>query len=172
MKKKLNLFLCALAIVGILSAGAGVAYAYFTSYALTDGTYPVAIGDRTRITETFAAWTKHVRITADDDSGPVYIRAKALHSDAYGVEYSDPENGWEYNSSDGFWYCKGIIYAGQTTPELTVKVTGVPYDIDDPLAFGIAVVYEHTPVRYREDGIPYADWGQKISHEAGKEGAK
>lgn len=170
MKKKLNLLLCTIAAVSILIAGAGTAYAYFTSYALTDGTYPIAIGDRTKITETFSAWTKHVRITADDDSGPVYIRAKALHSDAYGVEYADPDGMWEYRD-DGFWYYKSIIYAGQTTSELTVKVTGVPEDIDDPLGFGIAVIYEHTPVRYQEDGIPYADWGQKISHEAGKEGA-
>ena len=172
MKKKLNWILCIIAAVSILAAGAGTAaYAYFTSYALTDGTYPIAIGDKTRITETFSAWTKHVRITADDDSGPVYIRAKALHSDAYGVEYADPDGMWEYDNADGFWYYKSIVYAGETTTELTVHVTGVPDDIDDPLGFGIAVIYEHTPVRYQEDGTPYADWGQKISHEAGKEGA-
>lgn len=172
MKKKLNLMLCLAALVSILAAGAGTAYAYFTSYALTDAAYPVALGDKTRITETFSAWTKHVRITADDDSGPVYIRAKALHSDAYGVEYSDPDGKWDYNSSDGFWYYKDILYAGQTSSELTVRIAGVPDDIDDPLAFGVAVVYEHTPVRYREDGTQYADWGQKISYESGKEGSK
>lgn len=172
MKKKLNLLLCAVALVSILAAGAGTAYAYFTSYALTEGTCPVTVGDETRITEEFSSWTKHVRIEADEDSGPVYVRAKALHSDAYGVEYETPEGNWSYNSADGFWYYSGILYAGQRTAELTVRITGVPADVKDPLSFGVAVVYEHTPVRYDENGEPYADWEEKISHEAGTEGAQ
>ena len=52
MKKKLNWILCIIAAVSILAAGAGTAaYAYFTSYALTDGTYPQIQGQR--ITEGF-----------------------------------------------------------------------------------------------------------------------
>lgn len=168
-KKRFNIIMAALAAVLVLCMGAGTAMAYFTSYALTDGTYPVKIGEKTRITEEFSAWTKHVCITADPESDPVYIRARAYHSDAYGIEYSDPENAWEYRD-DGFWYYKDILYAGGTTPELTVKIAGVPEDITDPLAFGVAVIYESTPVRYDDAGSPYADWAQKTSYEAGKEG--
>lgn len=162
MKKKMNILMAVLAIVAVIGAGAGTAYAYFTSFALTEGVYPVAIGDQTKITEEFSAWTKHVRISADEKSGPVYVRAKAFHSDAYGVEYTDPEGMWEYDESDGFWYYKDILYATQQTAELTVRITGVPDDVEDPLAFGIAVVYESTPVRYEEDGTPYADWSAKV----------
>lgn len=163
--RKTNMWLAALAFVLVLGAGAGKAAAYFTSYATTDGTYPVTIKETTKITETFSNWTKHLRITADETSGPVYVRARAFHSDAYGVEYSDPAEKWEYRS-DGFYYYKDILYAGEQTEELTVKITGVPEDIEDPLAFGVAVIYEATPVRYRADGTPYADWSVTV---AGKE---
>lgn len=163
---KITGLLCAaLASLAILGAGAGTTWAYFTSYAVTDGTYPVAIGDKVVITEEFSNWTKHVRLTADGNSGPVYVRARAFHSDLYDVEYSFPGGKWS-DGGDGWYYYPDILYASQTTEELTVTIKNVPEEIKDPLDFGVAVVYESTPVRYREDGTAYADWDRPL---AGKE---
>ena len=165
---KITGLLCAaLASLAILGAGAGTAWAYFTSYAVTDGTYPVAIGDKVIMTEEFSRWTKHVRLTADESSGPVYVRARAFYSDSYGVDYSVPDGGW-FDGGDGWYYYGEILYASQATAELTVSITGVPDEITDPLDFGVAVVYESTPVRYRADGTAYADWGRALE---GKEAA-
>lgn len=167
MKKK-YLAICAMLLLFAVPC-AGRAFAYFTSYAVTTGTYPVSIGDKVVITEDFSRWTKHVRLTADQDSGPVYVRARAFHSDAYQVRYDDPDGKWT-DGGDGFYYYDDILYAGQTTAELTVYIDGVPEDIKDPLDFGVAVIYESTPVRYQPDGTPYADWSAATSgKEAGHE---
>lgn len=155
---KLSHKICALlAVLCVAFASAGTAWAYFTSYAITAGRYPVAIGDRVEIHEEFSRWTKHVRLTAQADSGPVYVRARAFHSDLYDIEYNVPEGKWR-DGGDGWYYYDDILYAGQTTSELTVNIKNVPEEIKDPLDFGVAVVYESTPVRYREDGTAYADW--------------
>lgn len=160
-KKRLLLFIAVL----LLTAGTAVlpALAYFTSYAITNASYPVHIRDSAIIEEDYSDWVKRIRITADQDADPVYIRARAFHSDLYGVSYSDPDNKWEQRE-DGFWYYKDILYAEQTTSELVVKIENIPVDLDGPMDFGVAVIYESTPVRYKSDGTPYADWGKKLIH--------
>lgn len=152
----------------LLAAGSAVlpALAYFTSYAVTEASYPVHIRDFAVITEDYSDWVKRVRITSEQDADPVYIRARAFHSDLYAVSYSDPDGKWEQRD-DGFWYYRDILYASQTTSDLVVSIDNVPVDVDGPADFGIAVIYESTPVRYEPDGTPYADWGKKLIHMEG-----
>ena len=77
MKKK-NVLLAALAVSLTLSAGAGSAWAYFTTYANASGGYTLSLGAKTTVSENFSSWTKHVVITSQADSKPVYVRAKAF----------------------------------------------------------------------------------------------
>ena len=76
------------AAVMMAGAGVGKAWAYFTTYTEAAGGYTVHLGDRTEITEEFTNWTKHVVITSEEDSEPVYIRVRAFCGSRYTLQYS------------------------------------------------------------------------------------
>ena len=158
MKKK-KIFLTACAIALICSVSIGSALAYFTTYTEAKGGYTISLGDKTTVDEpTFSEWTKHVVITSANDSEPVWVRAKAFCGSEYSLVYSDKSGKWLPNS-DGYYYYKDILTAGQSTEELLVKIENIPEDAED---FDIVVVYETTPVLYDESGEPYADWTLKV----------
>ncbi len=155
MKKK-NILLAALAVSLTLSAGVGSAWAYFTTYAQARGGYTIELGDKTTVEEDFSAWTKHVAITSNADSEPVYVRARAFCGQDYNLVYSGSEK-WT-PGADGYYYYSDILNGGETTDVLDVRIENVPEEIEDAAAFNVVVIYETTPVRYHEDGEPYADW--------------
>lgn len=155
MKKK-NILLAALAVSLTLSAGVGSAWAYFTTYAQARGGYTIELGDKTTVEEDFSAWTKHVAITSNADSEPVYVRARAFCGQDYNLVYSGSDK-WS-PGADGYYYYSDILNGGETTDVLDVRIENVPEEIEDAAAFNVVVIYETTPVRYHEDGEPYADW--------------
>ena len=161
MKKRMCTFLAAAAAAGVLAAGMGTAHAYFTTYVAVRGGFPIEMGDRTEITETFSNWVKHVRIANEAGSEPVYIRAKAFCGSAYDLVYVDESGRWS-PGEDGYYYYDGIVNGGEVTEELQVRIENVPEDITDPTSFNVVVVYESTPVRYDEAGNPYADWSMTL----------
>ena len=57
-----------------------------------------------------------------------------------------------------------------STDALDVRIENVPDDVDDPSSFNVVIVYETTPVRYHEDGTPYADWEADLWTGQWKEG--
>ena len=150
MKKKTTI-LAALAVILTLSAASGSAWAYFTTYAQARGSYPIELGDRTTVEEDFSAWTKHVSIKSEPDSEPVYIRVRAFCGEAYQLVYSD-----------GYYYYCDVVKGCEATDVLDIKIENVPEDVKDPASFNVVVIYETTPVLYREDGTPYADWSAKV----------
>lgn len=155
MKKNLK-FLAVLAVVLVLGSSIGSAWAYFTTYTSARGGYVMKLGDETEIGEKFSEWTKHVSITSDENSEPVYVRAKAFCGSKYTLVYSSENNKWTAGD-DGYYYYSDIVYGGQTTEELLVKIENVP-EGEDADSFDVVVIYETTPVLYHEDGTPYADW--------------
>ena len=89
--KKRNFYpqvLALTAAVTVASAGIGKAWSYFTTYAEAAGGYTIQLGDRTEITEDFTDWTKHVTITNEESSEPVYIRVRAFCGSQYTLVYS------------------------------------------------------------------------------------
>ena len=42
---------------------------------------------------------------------------------------------------------------------MQVRISGIP---EGEESFNVAVVYETTPVQYRADGTPYADWEVRL----------
>lgn len=160
--KKNTMILAALAVALTLTAGIGSAWAYFTTYAEARGGYTLDLGDKTTVSENFSDWTKHVSIASDADSEPVYIRVKAFSSSEYNLVYSDTTGKWT-PGEDGYYYYSDIVKGGESTDILDIKIENVPEGMEDANSFNVVVIYESTPVRYREDGTPYADWSAKLN---------
>ncbi len=181
--RKRTLILTALVFALILTSTIQPAIAYFTTYVRARGGYTVSIGDTTKIRERYSDWTKHVVISNEEGSEPVFIRARVLYSGKYGVSVSG--EGWTERNDDGYYYYGSsataltIVEGGKETTALDVTITGVPVvptennetdaeveeafkRLKDGEGFSVTVIYESTPVRYQEDGTAYADWDAKV----------
>lgn len=161
------------AIVAVAWAGIGKTWSYFTTYAEAAGGYTIRLGDRTEITEDFSEWTKHVVISNEESSEPVYIRVKAFSGSQYTLTYSG--EGWSLGS-DGYYYYNEMVNGGGATGALDLKIGGIPEEPEAQERFNVVVVYESTPVKYHEDGSAYTvhetDWSELLdggSTERGKD---
>lgn len=156
-----NVLLAMTACMLILSAGAGSAWAYFTTYTEARGGYAIQLGSQSTVTETLDRWTKHVTVTNDAASGPVFIRAKAFAGSQYELVYSSGTGKWT-EGADGYYYYSDIVEAGGSTEEaLDIRIDNVPDDVKDGDHFDVVVVYESTPVVYK-DGEASADWNAEL----------
>ena len=158
MKKRISYAAAALALAAVMTAGIGQAWAYFTTYAQAEGGYPIHLGGRTDITEEFSDWTKHVAVTSDPESAPVYVRVRAFSGSLYTLEYSAEVGGDWTPGDDGYYYYNKILNGGETTTGLNVSIGGIPEDAEDGDKFNVVVIYESTPVLYDDRGEAYADW--------------
>lgn len=109
--------LTAVAVMLVLSAVMGSAWAYFTTYARAKGGYPIVLGHEEHDDEKFSNWEKTLSITVSKDSRPVYLRARAFSSDDYPLLFSDeaiPEEAvsndelphvyWKLGADEEWWY--------------------------------------------------------------------
>ena len=169
--KKRTTYLAALALVLVMSASIGSAWAYFTTHVTARGGYPLELGNETSVNEEFDSWTKHVTVTSREDSGPVYIRVKAFAGSEYELRYLDESGKWT-PGADGYYYYSDIVNGGETTAVLDIRIDNVPQDLKEEAEFNVAVVYESTPVLYDEDGNPYADWSVTLDSGDAEGGAE
>ena len=151
--KKRNIFLLSLSIVLILAASIHSAVAYFTTYAESKGGYEIELG-KTTMHEKFYDWIDHVTITNSEAGQPVYVRARAFAGNQIELLYSG--EGWTL-VEDGYYYYDEILSGGERTQELRVRIDNIP-ESSDSKHFNVVVIYEVTPVKYDENGEPYADW--------------
>lgn len=175
-KRKIVLLLLTLALIA--SASIQPAIAYFTTYVRARGGYPVSIGDTTTIEESFSDWTKRVTIRNKAGSEPVYIRAKAIYTPlAEGTALTISGEGWS-DGGDGYWYYGSkaaptilpgdatLTEAQRATSVLNVKIEKIPQEPKKGDTFSVTVIYESTPVRYRQDSngnnVAYANWDATI----------
>ena len=168
--KKFNILAATLAVLLVLGAGIGSAMAYFTTYVRAEGGMVIHLGDREEITEEFSNWTKHVVITSDQESQPVYIRARGYAGVQYTLTYTSEDDSWTEinpwtNEKDGWWYYKEIVPGGGNTSQLNVKIENIPKNAKEGDSFNVAVVYESTLVRYDAEGNPYANWDETLDAE-------
>lgn len=170
-KRKLVLILLVFAL--ITCANIQPAIAYFTTFTYAKGSHPIYLRDTTRIEEQFSNMTKHVRISSDANSEPVWVRAKVFYAYQGIDEIKINEAGnpkWQEGETDD----NGYVYynysdplpGGGKTDELTVTIYAKSKEIinpDDGDQYNVIVTYESTPVRYDEDGnrLP-ADWNTKL----------
>ncbi|WP_165056578.1 MULTISPECIES: hypothetical protein [unclassified Adlercreutzia] len=167
--------LFAVAVVCIAVAGVGAASAYFTTYCQAKGGYTLELGDTTTVEENFANWTKSVTIQSDAASDEaVYVRVRAYGPSEYPITYSEPGGAANWSlAADGYYYYRGTLDPGATTPVLDLRINDVPVSGADAApapqpgdAFNVVVIYETTPVQYQPDGATVepeaADWSVKL----------
>lgn len=165
MKKNnrfINILLISFAVIFIAAAGIGEAWAYFTTYATAQGGYTIHLGYETVIEESYLAGKKSVEISNEVGSEPVYIRVKAFSGEKYELEYEPKSDSWRLDQTDGYWYYDEIVYGGDKTAALKVEIKMPKKPAEDELEFNVVVIYESTPVKYKADGTPYADWEAKL----------
>ena len=179
--KKRRLFLTALALVLVLSAGIGGAYAYFTTYTQAEGGLPIALGNERTFEEHFEDWTKTLVVSNQPDSvDAIYVRARVFWPETL---YLGPERtpvpltcdisgeGWSGLIGD-YYYYNQVVAPSESTTALTVKISGLqkdsPYfeELEKGDAFNVIVVYESIPVVYDAAGEPVAptaaDWTRNL----------
>lgn len=175
MKKKIlstaKLAVPALAAGMILTAAAGSAWAYFTTYTSAAGGYAIDLSDETEIVETYSDHTKHL-VVSNDSGQAVYVRARAFSGEQYALTYTG-EN-WQ-QGTDGYWYYGAALPGIVTAEDGTVTVSKTS-QLDVRIAFpegaeegddcNVVVIYESIPVQYDANGnliAPQdADWSVEL----------
>ncbi len=158
--KKTKYLLTLLAAGTILTAGIGQAMAYFTTYVEAEGSFTIKLGDETTIIENFENWEKELIVGNEEGSEPVFIRAKAFYApDTLELTYRG--EGWS-KGSDDYYYYNTWLESGEGTKSLYIKIENIPQDVAKGDVFNVIVIYESTPVLYKEDGTPYADWTSEL----------
>lgn len=149
-----------LAVVLVLAMSIGPAWAYFTATTSAVGGITISVEPTTDIDEPVVReGVKHVVISADEKSKPVYVRVRAFWGDLADTVTCGGE-GWT-EGEDGWWYYGEILNGGEQSREFLVTVSRLLESKDDIIEgqnFGVVVVHEATPVQYDEDGVPFADW--------------
>ena len=174
MKRK-YLILTIIMTVLVLGASIGGTISYFTAYARASGGLTLSFGAGTTITEPEpVAWTKHLTVTNNSDSVPVYVRAKAFTGTDYqsGLTYSG--EGWSAGAED-YWYYAEPLAPGASSAELLVHIGNVPEEPKEGDQFNVIVVYESIPVQYDANGNMLSaqdtDWDLVLDTGSAQEGA-
>lgn len=175
-KKRLYGPVAILATALIAIATITPAYAYFTDQSYATGGLVIQ-GPTTDIKERYGEKVKHVVITNNEDSVPVFVRVQVFANE----EYLDvvKGDGWGSLESDGWYYFQSPVDPGKETTELLVTISfpvektiigpdGEPiteeYDRTGE-NFNVVVVYEAVPVQYDNGGNllkpEAADWSLK-----------
>lgn len=151
--------------VMVTGAGIGKTWAYFTTFSEAAGGYTIHLGDQTEFTEEFSDQTKHLVVTSDADSEPIYVRAKAFSGSPYPLTYSG--EGWTLGADD-YYYYGSVVNGGESTQALDIRISNIPMDGEkaEKDYFNVVVIYESTPVKYHEDGTAYTisetDWSELL----------
>lgn len=162
MKRK-SIVTAGLAVALVLGAAVAPAAAYLTDNDEALGQVPVGpLSTVVRIEEKVEDLSKVVTLTADEKSGPVYVRMRAYTGPDYmkKLVYAAGE-GWDREpDSEGWFYYAPILNPGEPASSFGVELVDLPEGTlllpGDKV--NIVIVYEYTPVLYQEDGTPYADW--------------
>ena len=95
MKRKNILTAVAAALTAglVLTAAAGEALAYFTTYTSASGSYAIDLGSDTRIEEEYSNRTKRL-VVSNDGTQPVYVRARAFSGSQCTLTYSSADGRW------------------------------------------------------------------------------
>ena len=155
-----------LALMLVLAMSIAPSMAYFTATTSAVGGLTIRVEPTTDIEEPWIIdGVKHVVISADEDSEPVYVRARAFWGESAGtVSYAG--TGWAPAVPDDGWlYYDTILNGGESAEEFLVTVSRLverEEDIVEGENFNVVVVYEATPVQYDEAGRPYADWSIQL----------
>ena len=168
MKRK-SLLLATVAAALVIAMGISPAWAYFTDTSTVQGALTINVKPSTDITEWYGARVKHVVVTnSEDATAPVFVRARAFAPEKMTATVAGAS--WTGPDAQGWYEYSEIVEPGNATQELTVTLTFPPVKSETAPTgavvgdnYNVVVVYESTPVQYRADGTPYADWSLKLN---------
>ena len=161
-----KLILASLAVLLVLALAVPAASAYFTTYVRVPGSKTVHLSDGTEFDETQTeGGGKHVVITADEDSDPVFVRVLIMAPedvlDALVITNGGESGSWEdkgdfgSDGCSGYWYFSEPIKDGETA-EMNIDLPeGFQYDGD---SFNVVVLHEYVPAEPDENGGLTANW--------------
>ena len=158
--------LAIIAAIAVLMASIGSAVAYFSTSAKTSGEQPVSLG--TEIEETVTDWTKHVTVSTDQDSFPVYVRVRAFTDSRFMLTYSWSGDDWK-DEGDGFYYYSKVLYASESTTELDVNINNIPKDLKEGFDFNVIVIYECTRATDDDGQFITPNWEDAIDLNGGND---
>ena len=164
MKNKLNkktIGLLAVSLLMVACIGIGSALAYFTTYTEAKGGAKLDLKfQKTNIAEEVKEGNKILKVKNSENAAAAYVRIKVVVAEQFknDLVYSEKSDIKKWTpGNDGYYYYADIVEPGAETTELYVNVLGVKATDD----FNVIVIQESTPVLYKEDGTPYADWSVK-----------
>ncbi len=160
-KKTISLLVVALLLVS--SIGVGSALAYFTTYTQAKGGIQLDLEFAdTDINETVEPGQKVLSVKNAETAEACFVRIKVIVTEEYTNKllFSEPENAGKWTPGDGgYYYYSDIVEPNGETSKLVVSLTGISEIAKDD--FNVIVIQESTPVLYKADGTPYADWSVK-----------
>ena len=190
-----SLLVFSLAVILVVGASLGAAWAYFTTYARALGSRRISLQDTTTLIEEFDDTYSHKYVSIQNNTTstqPVYVRVAAFVGNK-GVLDVTRGKWFIPNPADlsadgayGYYYYPDVLMPGDTTEKLDIGITlpelsGVPEDIDIEDDLGVIVVYESTPVLYTGDstatgygtpignnGPDYVGWTLDVDHVTNK----
>ncbi len=157
--------LTVLALVMIVSQSAASSMAYFTTYVTAKGGRTISYESvKPGVEEEYENYVKSIQ-ARNDGNMDCYARVKVLAGAEFGISYESDSGKWS-QGDDGYWYYSDILPAGALSDVLKASIQ-VPEELEQ--SFDVVVAVEATPVRYQEDGTPYADWSRTFEKEAAAE---
>ena len=139
-KKYISLILVSVFLLTVVSVPS--ALAYFSTYTQAKGQKVINLKNETEMTETVEGFTKTIRITAKDNSAPVFVRAKAYSPDFIDLDYT-PGEGWSTLQEDGYFYYTKLLNANNSTSDLVVSISEkTPSTYNPGDEFHVVVIYE------------------------------
>ena len=148
--KKVLIFI-SLAMILLVSVPSSLAYFY--TYTKAEGQISVHLEDKTELKEEFKDGMKKVTFSADDNSDPVFIRAKAFTTGNIPIDY-DLSEGWSAGS-DGYYYYANPVDGKSDTAmpkdanPFNVTIT-YPAEAKDGDTHNVVVIHEATAALFSE----------------------
>ena len=129
--------------------------AYFTTYTRVKGVKPVILSEKTQFKEEDISGNKHVIITCDKDSDPIFVRIRAYASEAIFdlLEYDFEEGKW-VDTGDGWYEYTDVLMAGESAV-MDIKIDTT---VIENSQFNVVVVYEYIPAIADGNGGYIKDW--------------
>ncbi len=155
-------FLLLLAILLVLGASQGSAWAYFTASETVTGGYVLSL-TYTPPMEEVVDGDKTVWFHSDKDAPPVFVRVKAFTGELFQddlVYTSDGDNwiedAYTGDGSSGYWYYMIPLEGGDESDKLYISVSAVLPEVGPEIEeqANVIVIYESVPAVYKSDGSP------------------
>ena len=146
--KKRHIILGVLTTILVLCSTIGMSFAYFTTYAISQGGY--VIKSQPRIDERFENKKKTIWITNSENASPVFVRAKVFSGSEFTINY-EPGTGWSYNTEDQYWYFTEPLQGSESTTTLVASIDKIPEGLKNGDEFNIVVIYESVLAVYDGD---------------------